>query len=148
MVKKIGDLGERFVRRYLEIKGYKILKHNWRSYWGEIDLIAQEKITNELAFIEVKTRRNYNWDADGLLAINSDKQAKLIKTASLFLAQYPQLAELPCRFDVALVSYQPWETTNHCQSDFTHLNQIEIGQAIIIKQHKLTIKNYLPTAFD
>ena len=105
-MKEIGIWGEKLVGRWLQIQDYEPLQQNWRCRWGEIDLIAQERVSKAIAFVEVKTRSQNNWDENGLLAIDSAKQEKIIKTASLFLAKYSQLAELPCRFDVALVSYQ------------------------------------------
>lgn len=147
-MKKIGNLGEKLVGRWLELHNYRLLASNWRCPWGEVDLIAQEQRSQVIAFVEVKTRRDHNWDADGLLAINPGKQQKLIKTASLFLAKHPSLADSPCSFDVALVSYQSYESVNTYNSDFTYIDQIEIGQAIAIERYQLTIRDYLPAAFD
>jgi putative endonuclease len=41
---------------YLRAHGYEILERNWRWKRYEIDLIA--KLSRELIFIEVKTRKN------------------------------------------------------------------------------------------
>jgi putative endonuclease len=101
MAKEVGDRGEMLVAQLLQANGWKILETQWRCRWGELDLIACDR--KSLLFIEVKTRSDRNWDADGSLAITLKKQAKLIKSASIFLAQHPQLSELACRFDVALV---------------------------------------------
>ena len=101
MSKQIGDRGEILVAQLLQANGWKILEIQWRCRWGELDLVARDR--QWLLFIEVKTRSNRNWDADGSLAVNLKKQAKIVKTASIFLSQHPQLANLCCRFDVALV---------------------------------------------
>lgn len=106
MNNQIGKLGEELVARRLEERGWCILYHRWRCRWGEIDLIVQSPPPIVIAFVEVKTRGKGNWDAGGLLAITPQKQEKLRQTAALFLAEYPQWEQLPCRFDVALVSCQ------------------------------------------
>ena len=105
-MQQLGELGEKLVAVWLEFQGYQLLHQRWCCRWGEIDLVAREKSTNTLLFVEVKTRSQGNWDADGILAINFKKQQKIAKTAAMFLAQNPQLADCPCRFDVALVSYR------------------------------------------
>jgi putative endonuclease len=108
-----GKKGEEVVAQWLIARGGKVLHQRWRFSFreatptntGEIDIIALESDT--LLFIEVKTRNRSNWDADGLLAITPQKQAKIVRTAQLFLLKYPHLAEQPCRFDVAIVRHQP-----------------------------------------
>jgi putative endonuclease len=151
MGNKIGALGEQLVARWLQLRDYKILNYNWHCRWGEIDLIAQDCKSGAIVFVEVKTRSAHNWDADGLLAINPSKQQKLIQTADLFLAEQPLLAELPCRFDVGLVSYQSCNSQTNPNLSFTsvdQLNQLQIGQRVIINHCQLTIKDYLLAAFD
>lgn len=100
-----GKQGEEVVAQWLISRGGKILHHRWRWKKGEIDLIGMESST--LLFIEVKTRSRSNWDADGLLAVTPQKQARIVRTAELFLLKHPHLAEYPCRFDVAIVRHQP-----------------------------------------
>lgn len=157
-MKAIGTLGEQLVARWLQLKNYQLLAYNWHCRWGEIDLIAQNRTSGAIAFVEVKTRSANNWDADGSLAINPSKQQKLIHTADLFLAKQPLLAELPCRFDVGLVSYQSCDARDQttsapfpiqdANSYFAQIQQLEIGQAIVMPPYKLTIKDYLIAAFD
>ncbi|MEM6353468.1 MAG: YraN family protein [Cyanobacteria bacterium P01_D01_bin.14] len=109
----LGLYGEQLVQSWLQQQGWQILYRRFQSRWGEIDLIAkgynaQGKLSSEMiAFVEVKTRSRGSWDADGLLAITRSKQKKILTTARLFLTRHPQLSQMPCRFDVALVGSYP-----------------------------------------
>ena len=53
----LGKRGEEAAVRYLEAKGYEILKRNWYCRFGEADIIARD-IDGTICFIEVKTRRS------------------------------------------------------------------------------------------
>jgi len=158
----IGRLAENLVAQWLTQKGWNILHRRWRCRWGEIDLIAQSSVHSAgaaipmLAFVEVKARSRGNWDADGLLAITPQKQGKVCQTARMFLAKYPYLAELPCRFDVALVSCQPTRNISRptpsidliqTESDPT-LPPIHLGESIIMAGYCLCLQQYLEGAFD
>jgi putative endonuclease len=124
----IGQFGEDLVAQWLQSTGWVILHRRFSCRWGEIDIIAEhheasgeeQKSKGEyptphsllptplpiLAFIEVKTRSSGSWDAGGRSAITPQKQAKIWRTAEIFLSQYPDKADYPCRFDVAIVSCQ------------------------------------------
>jgi putative endonuclease len=137
---KIGDLGEKLVSLWLESQDWTILNYHWHCRWGEIDLIAQKKSTNDLAFIEVKTRDRNNWDCDGLLAITVKKQLKISLAAATFLKQNSTLSECFCRFDVALINYQKQRHSDrHLEQKQTELT--EAG-------YKFTLHQYLESAFD
>jgi putative endonuclease len=175
----IGELGEQLVAGWLQAQDWVILHHRWRCRWGEIDLIAQREergskgklesggvrefapITPSplLAFVEVKTRSRGNWDADGLLAITPQKQAKLWQTAQMFLAERPDLANLACRFDVALVSCQRVSPGSRCdRTDFSCSSEtmgkaiqvppIQLGQPILLAGYRLILQDYIQSAFD
>ena len=94
----IGEIGEEYATKFLKKKKYKILKRNYRKRYGEIDIIAENK--NYIVFVEVKTRHtdSVTSAAD---AVNRQKQLKIIKTASLYLAKNE--TEKFCRFDVCEV---------------------------------------------
>jgi putative endonuclease len=68
---------------YLKLKGYRILKRNFRSPYGEIDIIAGEG--KYICFVEVKAR-NCNYLVSGKEAVDSRKIEKIKKTA-LFYAK-------------------------------------------------------------
>ncbi|MGL5082021.1 MAG: YraN family protein [Microcoleaceae cyanobacterium] len=155
---QVGWLGEEFVAHWLKIQGWHILHHQYYCRWGEIDLIAipsEEKLdvfsaqSPVLIFVEVKTRSRGNWDADGMLAITPAKQAKLIQSAQLFLSQSPRLAELPCRFDVALVGCRHLRTSpSELDCPFNFPLNVQIGQGVEAAGYQLTLQHYLESAFE
>lgn len=140
----IGKLGEEVVAQWLEKQNYLILHQRWNCRWGEIDLIAQEKNSLMLAFVEVKTRQPKNWDNEGIFAITEQKQAKLWKTAQLFLSEYPHLADLPCRFDVALVLYRK---ISDGRVDSILKSDIDFNVPRSYQNYQFIIKNYIQSAF-
>ena len=143
----IGALGEQLIVRWLELHNCKILQQNWHCRWGEIDIIAQDSKDKTILFVEVKTRSKNNWDEDGVLAINSTKQEKIINTASLFLAKYSQLADFPCRFDAALISYIKTKQEAEVKK-IEQLQDFDLGMPVEIASYQLTIKKYIQSAFE
>ena len=149
-MRDIGKLGENLVASWLKLQNHQLLHQNWHCRWGEIDLVAQNKSTATLIFIEVKTRSRNNWDEFGLLSITPQKQQKIVKTALLFLSDNPKIAELPCRFDIALVSYQTGKNrANSSNLQTFNPKHISLGKPVIYPQgYQLTLQTYLQSAFD
>lgn len=80
--KQIGDAGESLATQRLQGVGYLIVDRNFRTRFGEIDIIAKDG--NDLVFIEVKTKSN---DYFGTAAemITKRKLEKIIKTAETYI---------------------------------------------------------------
>ena len=57
----LGEQGERLAEEFLRKLGCKILRRNWHSRLGEIDLIARDG--DEVVFVEVKLRSSADWGA-------------------------------------------------------------------------------------
>ncbi|MEG4985831.1 YraN family protein [Microcoleus sp. BR0-C5] len=154
----IGTLGENLVAEWLQQQGWEILHRQWHCRWGEIDIIAlgrdEESPKNQvlpnhtsptLAFVEVKTRRRGNWDAGGMLAVTTTKQARLWQTAEIFLSTHPDLANNYCRFDVALVRCEPsQQNTKPILPPLTAAN----SQSGVAVNYRLTLQEYIRSAFS
>ena len=52
--RRVGALGERFATAHLEAAGYTVLERNFRTRYGELDVVAADD--HSLVFCEVKTR--------------------------------------------------------------------------------------------
>ena len=93
-----GSLAEQTAEQYLRCQGLELIERNFRSRFGEIDLIMQDKVS--LVFVEVRLRSNPNYGgAAG--SIDARKRQRIIRTAQQYLAA---LAHLPqCRFDAVLM---------------------------------------------
>lgn len=79
--------------------GYRIVARNWRSRFGEIDIVARDGGT--VVFVEVKARSDSTYGGPGA-AVDRAKQRRLTATAALFLQETG--CELATRFDVVTFS--------------------------------------------
>lgn len=86
----LGAFGEQLAKEQLVEKGYKILESNFRSRYGEIDIIAQNDKT--LVFVEVKTRIGTRFGMP-YQAVDFHKLQHLKKASQyyLMLHNYPNL---------------------------------------------------------
>lgn len=80
--KNLGTLGEELAAYYLERNDYRILERNYRSRYGEIDIIAEKKRT--LAFIEVKFRSSDLYGS-AVESVGPPKIKKVRMTAAYYL---------------------------------------------------------------
>ena len=96
--KVLGRKGERLVVSYLKKQGCKILKTNYRTPFGEADIIALDG--EEVAFVEVKTRTSDSY-GQPIEAVGKDKQQRYRRIAECYWLQTGE--EPNARFDVAEV---------------------------------------------
>lgn len=94
--KLLGRIGENRAISHLKKSGYKVLKTNYTTRFGEADIIAEKE--DVIVFIEVKTRKDDSFGAPSE-AVNKIKQEKYRLVANEFLLKNKFL-ERNCRFDV------------------------------------------------
>ncbi len=92
----VGYEYEQIAKTYLENKGYQILKQNYRTKVGEIDLIALDK--DVLVFVEVKYRSDLK-KGHPLEAVGKKKQQIICKCASYYM-MVEGCIDRDARFDV------------------------------------------------
>lgn len=88
-----GVNAEMIIRDYLIRHGYSIIKHRYKTEYGEIDLIASKG--NLLLFIEVKNRKVIS-DHD---IINKQQKKRCCEAAMHFLSQHQEFLNFTMRFD-------------------------------------------------
>ena len=96
----LGQAGEALAADTLQQQGYSILRRNYRTPYGEIDLIARHGET--LVFVEVKLRRS-EFFGPPQAAVNSAKQRHLKLAAQYYLNQQ-RCGEIKIRFDVVAIT--------------------------------------------
>lgn len=90
-----GLWGEIYAARYLRGNGYKILSANYRTRFGEIDIVASDDSC--IIFVEVKSRK------EGMIAPPAEsviyaKQRRISAAARQYLDSFP--TQLVPRFDI------------------------------------------------
>lgn len=85
-----GQSGEEQAANFLKKLGYKIIERNFRTKFGEIDLIAIDQDT--VVYIEVKTRSNQAFGRPEE-AVGFHKLEHLKKAAAIYRSQTEKLPE-------------------------------------------------------
>jgi putative endonuclease len=111
----LGAFGEQEAAKYLRSKGYKIMTANFKTYVGEIDIIAETK--DNICFVEVKTR------TEGAMlppssAVNSHKEKNIEGSALIYINRY-KVKKQP-RYDIIeiIVSENKVLSLNHIEGAF------------------------------
>jgi putative endonuclease len=95
---QFGETGESAAVKFLKKLGYKIIKRNYRTKAGEIDIIAKDGKT--IVFVEVKARRSPGYNPKA--AVTRSKQRKISITALHYL-KTNNLLRAKARFDVVAI---------------------------------------------
>lgn len=103
-----GAWGEALAAQFLQKKRYMIVATNYRSRFGEIDLIVSNR--KYLVFVEVKLRKS-NHFANAFEYVDIRKQDRLRTTAQIYLSEFP--TDLQPRFDVIEIYAPEGTETRH-----------------------------------
>ena len=95
---RLGRLGEQLAAQHLARRGFQIVERNYRTRWGELDIVAFDGRT--LAFCEVKTRRAGSGGMTPFDSLHPRKRMQVRRITRQWLSersQRPLASEL--RFD-------------------------------------------------
>ncbi|HVE77060.1 MAG TPA: YraN family protein [Actinomycetota bacterium] len=107
----LKNIGEDAAARYLQRLGIRVVERNFRTRFGEIDIVAMEGC--RLIFAEVKTRRP-GQTSSPIEAVGYRKQQQLRRLAESYIAiRRPAFKD--CRFDVLGV------TESHGDLEILHI---------------------------
>lgn len=81
--RRLGQLGEKLAAEHLIRRGFEIVERNYRTRWGELDIVAFDGHT--LAFCEVKTRRVSPGRGNAFDALHVPKRTQVRKMAGSWL---------------------------------------------------------------
>lgn len=98
-----GRKGEEIACQFLASKGYKIIAKNFRTRFGEIDIVAQDGKT--LVFVEVKARASREFGLPEE-AITPRKIRHLTKAGEYFKLKNPRTPDL-FRIDLVAIDLSP-----------------------------------------
>ena len=96
--KVTGNRGETLAAEYLQKKGYKIIERNFRTRFGEIDIICSDAQT--LVFVEVKTKIGHDFGEPEEM-VNKRKLSQVKRMGEVYLQDKGVVAL--CRVDVVAI---------------------------------------------
>ena len=104
--RQLGSCGEAYAAEWLTLRGWRVIDRNWRSRYGELDLVALDT-NREIVFIEVKTRRSTE-QGPPQAAVDARKQSNLRRAAMQWLlAAEHDVPHRGTRFDVIAILVTP-----------------------------------------
>lgn len=95
--RRVGAEYEQIAVEYMISKGYRIVERNYRTSYGEIDIILEKD--SALIFCETKFRSS-SLCGDPLEAVDRRKQKRISRVALFYYATHGYFEGVPCRFDV------------------------------------------------
>jgi putative endonuclease len=104
--RQLGAAGEQLAAEHLARRGFQILERNFRTRWGELDIIASNG--HSIVFCEVKSRLVNRSNRDPLESVHPRKRMQVRRMAAQWLRERPdrpRAAEL--RFDAIGVTLEP-----------------------------------------
>jgi len=110
MIKKkdVALFGEEKALDFLKKKGFRVIDKNYKTKFGEIDIIAQDKKT--VCFVEVKTR-DIDTEIEPKESVDIRKQEKISKSALYYLKEN-NLLRRPARLDVISIKIKGFQIQN------------------------------------
>lgn len=96
-----GRRAEEVAAAFLSAAGCEILLCNYRRRLGELDIVARSG--SVLVVAEVRTRVDASYGG-AAASVTRRKQRRITRAAAQLLQQHADLAHLPVRFDVVVVS--------------------------------------------
>lgn len=96
-----GRKAEDVAADFLSAQGLELLIRNYRRRRGELDLVARERDVLVIAEVRTRSSDEYGGAAASVIA---RKRQRIIHASLQLLQQRRDLARLPVRFDVLVVS--------------------------------------------
>jgi len=104
--KSLGRLGEQLAAEHLMCRGFQIVERNFRTRWGELDIIARDGLT--LVFCEVKTCRSGGRGVTPFDSLHPRKRAQVRRIARSWLSlRKPRPVASALRFDAIGITIDP-----------------------------------------
>lgn len=88
--KILGKIGEEIAVKFLEEKDYRVLERNYRTKFGEIDLICFKN--GVLVFVEVKLKQGEEFGTPEEM-IDNKKLSQIQRMANLYLVDNPKASK-------------------------------------------------------
>jgi len=112
--RETGDVAEQAAERFLRKHGFRIVDRNVTYPQGEVDLVAVEKCSGALCFVEVRSRTLVGGKAPRIApeeSVTPAKRRRIFLAANRFIRER-RAAERVIRFDVITVRFDGEDRKN------------------------------------